>query len=132
MEQIRTADGFPLQSPRVFFMQLAARPVAGDKKSEHTPLERRILRCNACQQNGMENLPVFGLTLLCGIVAQLPGGYMNLLAVIYLVLRTMFNVAYIFTDSKSLAMFRSMIFMGHGLIYFQVFVKSAFAVAGRK
>ena len=66
-------NGWKNEHPRTFVTQLAARPILGTKKMEHTPAERKVLRAEACQQNGFENLPIFGMALLCGLVAELPG-----------------------------------------------------------
>lgn len=45
-------------------MQLAARPICGGEKAKHSPLEQRVLRCQACQSNGFENLPLYAAALV--------------------------------------------------------------------
>lgn len=52
------------ENPRAFVTQIAARPALGDKKSEHTELEKTVLRCQSCQANGFENLPIYIGTLV--------------------------------------------------------------------
>lgn len=130
-DKYRMLSGYKLESPRTFFVQLAARPVPGDKKSEHTAMERRYLRCEAAQQNGFENVPIFGVMLLAGIVAQLPGGFMNAMAATYLALRVIFNLVYIFVENPKLATVRSMAYLGTVAIYMTVLIKAALAVAAK-
>lgn len=60
----KIGSGWPNESPRSFVIQLAARPAVGDKKLRHTPVEKTILRCQACQSNGFENLSLYAATLV--------------------------------------------------------------------
>lgn len=124
-------DGWKNEHPRTFVTQLAARPILGTKKMEHTPAERKILRAEACQQNGFENLPIFGMALLCGLVAELPGYLMNAMAALYLLSRIIYTILYIFVDSYAMSLLRSFTFLGQVTLYMAFFMQAAFAVASR-
>lgn len=119
------------ENPRAFVTRLAARPILGDKKSQHTPLERKILRCQACQQNGFENMPIFGLALLCGILADLPGYLMNMMATLFILSRVLYTLAYVLSDSRSMSYVRTICFVGQVALYMRFFMQAAWAVAGR-
>lgn len=124
-------NGWKNENPRTFVTQLAARPILGTKKMEHTPAERRVLRAEACQQNGFENLPIFGIALFCGLVADLPGYMMNTMAALYLLFRVTFTILYIFVDSHAMSLLRSFSFFGQVALYMAFFMQAAFVVASR-
>ena len=98
---------------------------------EHTPAERKVLRAEACQQNGFENLPIFGMALLCGLVAELPGYLMNAMAALYLMSRIIYTILYIFANSHAMSLLRSFTFLGQVILYMAFFMQAAFAVASR-
>ncbi|WFD07335.1 translation machinery-associated protein 16 [Malassezia vespertilionis] len=125
----RVNGGWPNESPRVFVMQLAARPALGDKKSQHTELEKKILRGQSAQANGFENASIFGVALLCGIVAKLPGREMNMYAVSYLLIRAVYNWLYVMTSERKYSYIRTIVFQFMIAIYVSLFARSAFAIA---
>ena len=125
---INGRSGWPNESPRPFFIQLAARPVDHDKKTHHTSVERTILRCQACHANGLENLPILGIALLAGTVAGLPNVMLNILAALYLVFRSFFNVFYIFVERREISLIRSLLFLGHICVYMTLFVHAGLAL----
>ncbi|WFD31287.1 hypothetical protein MSPP1_002321 [Malassezia sp. CBS 17886] len=114
--------------PRAFVAQLAARPILGDKKSQHTPLELFVLRCQACQQNSYENLPIFFVVLLAGIIAKLPGGYLNRATALYILLRVIYTFVYVTVSSRRLAILRSVSFAAQTLLYCKLMLDAAYVL----
>ncbi|WFD31288.1 hypothetical protein MSPP1_002322 [Malassezia sp. CBS 17886] len=109
---------WPNHMPRAFVTQLAARPVLEDRKAKLTKLERFVLRCEGCQQNNVENLPII-------LVALVSGGYLNRMAAWYMGLRFVYTILYMFTDDLFLSSLRSGAHYAQVYLYIQVMRKAA-------
>ena len=100
-------NGWKNEHPRTFVTQLAARPILGTKKMEHTPAERKVLR------------------------AEVPGYLMNAMAALYLMSRIIYTILYIFANSHAMSLLRSFTFLGQVILYMAFFMQAAFAIASR-
>ena len=66
--------------PRAFLSNLS-------KKENHSRDEAMIVRAEAAQQNGFENIGLFGVSVLAANFAHIPAGTLNTLAAAYLATR---------------------------------------------
>lgn len=66
MQSNNLHGGWANEMPRSYVTQLSVRGLLAqkDKKLALSPLERTVLRAEACQQNGFEHLPIFGVALV--------------------------------------------------------------------
>ena len=96
-------------------------------KSSNTPTPQnksRIIRAEAAQTNGFENLPLFATAVLAGNLAGLPASTLNTLSGGYLISGVLYNLVYIDNTTEALGHLRSVVFLaGIGQI-FTIFVKS--------
>lgn len=84
----------------------------------------RIMRAEAAQTNGFENLAFFASAVVAGNLAGLPAQTLNTLSGGYLISRVLYNLIYINNTSKAIANTRSVVFVsGVGMI-FTLFIKS--------
>jgi uncharacterized MAPEG superfamily protein len=84
----------------------------------------RIIRAEAAQTNGFENLPLFATAVLAGNLAGLPASTLNTLSGGYLISGVLYNLVYIDNTTEALGHLRSVVFLaGIGQI-FTIFVKS--------
>ncbi|CDZ98143.1 Membrane-associated, eicosanoid/glutathione metabolism (MAPEG) protein [Phaffia rhodozyma] len=114
-------DEWDNSNPRGFLNQL-------QKKEKLTKEEKVIVRAEAAQQNGFENLPFFAVALLAGNYAKLSNSTLNNLAATYLITRAFYNLAYIKIDNNRLAPIRTVLFLSGIGCCFTLFVKSANAL----
>lgn len=64
-------------------------------------------RATAAHQNGFENFTLFATAVICANLAKVDLDTLNTVCAIFLVLRTFYNVLYIFVDTRRLAWSRS-------------------------
>jgi uncharacterized MAPEG superfamily protein len=108
----RTSKPLDLLLPRA----LAAR-AAADPALQPTTRDR-IVRAEAAQANGLENVGFFAAAGVAGNVAGLSKGVVNYLSVGYLVSRGLYSWLYVVGDTKGMAIARTGVFFsGQGLIF---------------
>jgi uncharacterized MAPEG superfamily protein len=104
---------------------LAARASA-DPALQHATRDR-IVRAEAAQANGLENVGYFAAAVVAGNMAGLNKGLINCLSVGYLISRGLYSWLYVFGDTKTMAIARTGVFFGgQGLIW------TLFILAGYK
>lgn len=95
---------------------LAARASA-DPALQHATRDR-IVRAEAAQANGLENVGYFAAAVVAGNVAGLSKGLINCLSVGYLLSRGLYSWLYVVGDTKGMAIARTGVFFGgQGLIW---------------
>lgn len=95
---------------------LAARASA-DPALQHATRDR-IVRAEAAQANGLENVGYFAAAVVAGNVAGLSKGLINCLSLGYLLSRGLYSWLYVVGDTKGLAIARTGVFFGgQGLIW---------------
>ncbi|PWN40524.1 hypothetical protein IE81DRAFT_219877 [Ceraceosorus guamensis] len=92
------------------------------------PFLPSYIRAEAAQQNGFENLPFFAAAIIAGNVAKLPVDFLNTAAIIYVVSRIFYSVAYISTTSEPLSNLRSAIFLVGVSTCFTLFIRAGLAL----
>lgn len=108
----RTSKPLDLLLPRA----LAARASA-DPALQHATRDR-IVRAEAAQANGLENVGYFAAAVVAGNVAGLSKGLINCLSVGYLLSRGLYSWLYVVGDTKGMAIARTGVFFGgQGLIW---------------
>ncbi|KAK0551583.1 hypothetical protein OC845_002100 [Tilletia horrida] len=100
-------------------MRLANKAGSGKKL---TPVEGKILRGQAAQANGFENLPLLGITMIVGTYADLPSHTLNRTAAFYLVGRILFNWLYLSTTTHWKSFFRTAVFNINLIALFRILV----------
>ena len=104
---------------------LAARASA-DPALQHATRDR-IVRAEAAQANGLENVCYFAAAVVAGNMAGLSKSVVNCLSVGYLLSRGLYSWLYVVGDTKTMAIARTGIFFsGQGLIF------ALFIMAGNK
>jgi uncharacterized MAPEG superfamily protein len=95
---------------------LAARATA---EPSLTIAERdRIVRAEAAQANGLENVGFFAAAVVAANVAGVSKLVLNSLSLAYLVSRALYNWLYVVGDKKSLALARTVVFFaGQGILF---------------
>lgn len=64
-------------------------------------------RARAAHVNGYENFPLFAAAVICGNMAKLDPGTLNTMTGLFLVLRTVYNVAYVRTTTQQWSILRT-------------------------
>ena len=64
-------------------------------------------RARAAHFNGYENFPLFAVAVICGNMAKLDPSTLNTMTGLFLVLRTVYNVAYIQTTTQRWSVLRT-------------------------
>jgi uncharacterized MAPEG superfamily protein len=104
---------------------LAAR-ASVDPALQHATRDR-IVRAEAAQANGLENVGYFAAAVVAGNVAGLSKGLINCLSVGYLISRGLYSWLYVVGDTTNMAIARTGVFFsGQGLIW------TLFILAGNK
>ena len=104
---------------------LAARASA-DPALQHATRDR-IVRAEAAQANGLENVGYFAAAVVAGNMAGLSKTVVNCLSVGYLLSRGLYSWLYVVGDTKTMAIARTGVFFsGQGLIW------ALFIMAGNK
>ncbi|CAA7267305.1 unnamed protein product [Cyclocybe aegerita] len=85
----------------------------------------KAARMEGAHQNGLENLPFFGLAVIAGNVAGLHNRTLNIAAGSYLVARMLFNYFYFVQETKRTARLRSLAWITSLTFPFYLLVKSA-------
>lgn len=87
----------------------------------------RILRAEAAMANGLENVGYFAAAVVAGNMAGLGRGFVNGLSVGYLASRVLYNLAYVFGETRFWGVVRSgLFFVGQGCVW------ALFVAAGRE
>jgi uncharacterized MAPEG superfamily protein len=95
---------------------LAARATA--EPSLTTAERDRIVRAEAAQANGLENVGFFAAAVVAANVAGVSKLVLNSLSLAYLVSRALYNWLYVVGDKKSLALARTVVFFaGQGILF---------------
>jgi uncharacterized MAPEG superfamily protein len=116
-----TAKPLDMLLPRA----LAARASA-DPALQHATRDR-IVRAEAAQANGLENVGYFAAAVVAGNMAGLSKSVVNCLSVGYLISRGLYSWLYVVGDTKKMAIARTGVFFsGQGLIF------ALFIMAGNK
>lgn len=104
---------------------LAARASA-DPALQHSTRDK-IVRAEAAQANGLENVGYFAAAVVAGNVAGLSKTVLNCLSLGYLLSRGLYSWLYVVGDKKKTALARTGVFFsGQGLIF------ALFILAGNK
>ena len=78
----------------------------------------RIVRAEAAQANGLENVGFFAAAVVAANVAGVSKLVLNSLSLAYLVSRALYNWLYVVGDKKSLALARTVVFFaGQGILF---------------
>lgn len=99
---------------------LAARATA-DQALDSTTRDR-IVRAEAAQANGLENVGYFSAAVVAGNMAGLGKGILNTLSLGYLVSRGVYNWIYVVGGTKKLALLRTGVFFGGQGLLFALFI----------
>ena len=95
---------------------LAARATADTTLT--TGERDRIVRAEAAQDNGLENVGFFAAAVVAGNVAGVSKVVLNSLSIAYLVSRALYNWLYVVGDRKWLAVARTVVFFaGQGILF---------------
>lgn len=95
---------------------LAARASADEALAKAT--RDRIIRAEAAQTNGLENVGYFAAAVVAGNFAGLSKGVLNALSLGYLVSRGIYSWIYVVGETKKLALVRTGVFFGgQGMIF---------------
>lgn len=100
-----------------------AKTIADDKKFD-TATRERIMRAEAAQANGFENIALFAAAIVAGNAAKLDPKLMNGLSITYLVSRLLYNYVYINNTTRRMALMRSAAFTSGLAIIFTIFIKA--------
>lgn len=111
-----TSKSLDLVLPRA----LAARATADQALDSST--RDRIVRAEAAQANGLENVGYFAAAVVAGNMAGLGKGLLNALSFGYLVSRGVYNWIYVVGGTKGLALVRTGLFFGGQGLVFALFV----------
>eukprot|EP01065_Artemidia_motanka_P032661 TRINITY_DN39653_c0_g1_i1.p2 TRINITY_DN39653_c0_g1~~TRINITY_DN39653_c0_g1_i1.p2 ORF type:complete len:169 (+),score=50.28 TRINITY_DN39653_c0_g1_i1:60-566(+) len=78
-------------------------------------------RLQSAHVNGLENLPVFGLSVLFALTAGVDKVQISRIATLHVLLRTLYNVLYVFGKNQAVAGIRSLAYIGAALCSFKLF-----------
>ena len=108
-------------------------PAWHEKIQKSTPAEifGRYERAEGAHKNGMENMAIFCTTIVLGNLAQLPASTLNTVAGLYLALRVIYTVAYIYIGSSKYSYARSGIWAGTIALCFYQIIRAANVFASR-
>jgi len=81
----------------------------------------RILRAEAAQQNGFENVGLFAAAVVAGNVAGVDNWWLNTLSGGYLASRVLYNVIYVNNETKGAASARTGVFLSGIFMIFQLY-----------
>lgn len=96
-----TGKKLDIRNPRQWTQTIAQEP-ALDAKTKG-----QLLRAEAAQQNGFENLGFFAAAVVAGNMGHLSPSVLNGLSIGYVVSRFVFNHVYMFNETEFLAKCRS-------------------------
>lgn len=99
---------------------LAARASADEALTKATC--DRIVRAEAAQANGLENVGYFAAAVVAGNMAGLSKGVLNALSLGYLISRGVYSWAYVVGETKKMALFRTGVFFGGQGMLFALFI----------
>lgn len=101
--------------------------ILAESQSIDSATKDRILRADAAQQNGFENLGLFAAAVIAGNVAGVDNYWLNMLSIGYVSSRIVYNWVYINNTTQGLAGIRSLVwFGGVGMVL------TLFVMAGNK
>lgn len=99
---------------------LAARAAADQALDSAT--RDRIVRAEAAQANGLENVGYFAAAVVAANVAGLSKSSLNALSIGYLVSRGVYNWTYVVGATKKMALVRTAVFLGGQGMLFALFI----------
>ncbi len=113
-----TKKEFPVTAPRTLLAKLDT------DQSLDNATKSKLVRSEAAQQNGFENLGLFAAAVVAANVANVDNWWLNVLSMGYLASRAVYNVVYINNETKGAATMRSSVFMGGIAMIFTLFIKA--------
>ena len=113
-----TNKDFDARAPRDF-----ARTVADDQGLD-SATKGRIIRAEAAQFNGFENMGLFASAVVAGNMARLNPSTLNGLSMGYVAIRFIYNHLYIFGSTKGLAQMRTVTFLSGVALLMALFVQA--------
>jgi uncharacterized MAPEG superfamily protein len=108
---------WPNKNPREFLAKAL-------QKQNKTHTEKLMLRAEAVQMNGFENIGWFSAAIVAANVARLPAEELNSLAGLYLATRLAFSVLYIGTENEVLSYLRSGAYVSGVGVIFTMFIRA--------
>ncbi|KAI9052922.1 hypothetical protein LZ554_003194 [Drepanopeziza brunnea f. sp. 'monogermtubi'] len=115
---VSLSQKFDNRSPRTYIKSLESDQTIDQATKD------RIIRAEAAQTNGFENLGLYAAAVVAGNVAGLPARTMNTLTAGYLASRILYNYIYITNTTQAASSLRSVAFVsGVGMIW-TLFIKS--------
>jgi len=116
---------FDTRSPRTY-----CKAVENDQTIDKATKDK-IIRCEAAQLNGFENLAFFASAVVAGNVAGIPASTLNLLSGGYLLSRVLYTIIYINNTTKAVASLRSLTWVVGIAQIFTLFIKSGNLIRNR-
>jgi len=110
-----SSQKFDTRNPRALKEKLAA------DQSLTQATKDRIMRAEAAQQNGFENVGLFAAAVVAGNVAGVDNWWLNTLSGVYVASRVLYNVVYINNETEGLAKVRTGVFLSGVFVIFQLF-----------
>lgn len=101
------------------------------QKSTPAKIFARYERAEGAHKNGMENMAIFCTTIILGNMAELPAGTLNTVAGLYLALRVIYTMAYIYTESVKYSFVRTSIWGGTVALCFYQILRAGHVFASR-
>lgn len=115
-----TGKDMNIKHPRTFIQEVNddQNPNLDDTSQE------RIGRAEAAMDNGFDNVALYAAAVCAGNIARLDAKWLNGLALGYMASRMLYNVLYIYNDTKQLAKARAGVFMCGMAMIFTLFVRA--------
>ena len=110
----RSAQKFDNSSPRKLIPSLSSN------QSLDTTTKETIIRAEAAQQNGFENLGLFAAAVVAANVAKVDSWWVNVLSLGYLGSRAAYNVLYV----RGAGGARTVVFLGGVGVIFTLFIQA--------
>jgi uncharacterized MAPEG superfamily protein len=116
----RSTQKFDNSSPRKLIPSLSTN------QSLDTTTKETIIRAEAAQQNGFENLGLFAAAVVAANVAKVDAWWMNVLSLGYLGSRAAYNVLYV----RGAGGARTVVFLGGVGVIFTLFIQAGNKIRG--
>jgi uncharacterized MAPEG superfamily protein len=116
----RSTQKFDNSSPRKLIPSLSTN------QSLDTTTKETIIRAEAAQQNGFENLGLFAAAVVAANVAKVDAWWVNVLSLGYLGSRAAYNVLYV----RGAGGARTVVFLGGVGVIFMLFIQAGNKIRG--
>jgi uncharacterized MAPEG superfamily protein len=116
----RSTQKFDNSSPRKLIPSLSTN------QSLDTTTKETIIRAEAAQQNGFENLGLFAAAVVAANVAKVDSWWVNVLSLGYLGSRAAYNVLYV----RGAGGARTVVFLGGVGVIFMLFIQAGNKIRG--